>query len=111
MILPCHFTSMGLCLNWICDRCQQLTAQVVKGLIFSPSIKILASDIVHRITSGGQHEYNGVHLRFETDALSAWAWEDYAQQVNPGTALLSAPACQSSLNLAHSHFTAAILLV
>ena len=78
---------MPCCLILPVYRCQRLTAQVVQGLMFSPSIKLLASEIYYRLISNGQHRYNGLHLRFEADALSAWAWEDSAQQVNPGNCL------------------------
>ena len=73
--------------HYLCDRCQRLTAQVVQGLVFSPSIKLLASEIYYRLISNGQYRYNGLHLRFEADALSAWAWEDSAQQVTHGNCL------------------------
>ncbi|CAL5224028.1 g6648 [Coccomyxa viridis] len=61
--------------------CRDLTTKIVRGLIFAPSITLLAKEVIRRIYSNGQRCYNGLHLRIEADALSAWAWEDSSQQV------------------------------
>ena len=74
------FVKSGLCFPG--DRCGRLTAQVIEGLAFAPSIKLLAKDIIARTSNNGQHMYKSLHLRFEADALSAWALEDSARQVS-----------------------------
>ena len=61
-------------------RCRELTTQVVKGLYFAQSIELLAKKVLHKVASSG-HTFNGLHLRFEADGLSAWAADPAAEQV------------------------------
>ena len=62
-------------------RYKDLTTQIVSGLYFAPGIKSLARDIVQKMSSG-KGLTMGLHLRFEADALSAWASDTAAQEVS-----------------------------
>ena len=62
--------------------CRELTAQVVKGLYFAQNIRLLAERVLEKIASSG-HTFNGLHLRFEADGLSAWAADPATEQVSP----------------------------
>ena len=49
----------------------QVAGEVARNLHFAPHLVDLADQVVHAMTEGRKHDFNGLHLRLESDA-SPW---------------------------------------